>query len=88
MLFTVRDQLLINKAADAVYAKANVTMVEPKPAACASCDKASELALPANTLQPLLPQRQKPPSRVVFFVSCTSVHGLFKAGRGHALFLP
>lgn len=42
MLFTVRDQLLINKAADAVYAKANVTMVEPKPAASASCDKASE----------------------------------------------
>ena len=58
MLFNVRDQLLINKAVDAIYAKANVTMVEPKPGACASCDKASEgcssceHAAPAAEAQP------------------------------------
>lgn len=42
MLFSVRDQLLINKAVEAIYAKAKVTMVEPKPTACASCAQGSD----------------------------------------------
>ncbi len=43
ILYTVRDQLLINKAVDAIYAKANVHMTEegeaPAADACSACGK-------------------------------------------------
>ena len=33
LIFNLRDRLIADKAMDAIYAKANVTMVDPAPAA-------------------------------------------------------
>ena len=47
-LYTIRDEILINKAMQAVYAKAKVTMVAPKSEAEAAAEAPAEEAKPAE----------------------------------------